>query len=371
MKNIYRNIFITILITAVTLITILGCLGAKMDNYSKIAFVSVTAILLFNIYFLLQLFDNKLLEPLFSLKNDINMPKDKYYKNDLSKLSPMIKKIILGESISTKNTIAAMTIYMKNRGWNPNKKADSLDLLPHEKAFNDIYEYVKQSHKIGNTAYGKTLIDDYKDIVFKDAYNQKLVNVETEVKNHTYDYLLIYLLIIFNILFTYLIPSEEVSTFLFLIIWFVFFIIMYMLAYSISNALNLKNYKYLTKSGKELFFKLKCSKKYLKNNFESIKKNDTDSIINIILFNIENKFNSEAKKYIDKEFKISSFANNRFNRYILKIFKFIMLILYLIILISLYFSFDLNQNCMLILIVLYPLISIITLKKYYKKNTCY
>ena len=286
------------------------------------------------LFYLILLALEKIILPLYNT-NKIGINKKQYYREELSNYSPFINAIILNRNIFDADVIAAMFLYLEDKGYDGSKTYQNDKLLSHEIKFiqkQDFYlSYLKEKD------YANKDLAHFKKIIINDMIKENILLKKNSILYIDKIDLISFLFIMIRIIFTpqFLDPENEY------IIIELFYNIIWILIYVFSYIQNLSIVQILTTKGKEYYAKLLASRKFLKD-FSVISSRNIEEkslwnsyLYNAILFNLQGKLDDDAKQYYKVLLtKNNYYINKNFERYILIITSVILIFPW----ISLYFN---------------------------------
>lgn len=250
------------------------------------------------LFYLILLALEKIILPLCDVdKTGIN--KHEYYREELSNYSPFINAILLNKDISNADVIAAMFLYLEDKGYDGSKMYYNDNLLPHELDFiqnQDFYlSYFKEK------IYSNKDLIRFKKIIIDDMIKE---NIFIEKKRNLYvdkiDLISLLFVMAHIILVSKLFPNISGNNY---VIIELFHNIILLSIYFCSYILNLSVIQILTSKGKKYYGELLASRKFLKE-FSVISSRDIEEkslwnsyLYNAILFNLQGKLDMDAKEY--------------------------------------------------------------------------
>lgn len=263
------------------------------------------------LYLILLVFE-KIILPLHGIKiNGIN--KNKYYRDELSNYSPFINAILLNRHIFDADVIAAMFLYLEEKGYDGSKTYRNNNLLSHELDFiqkQDFYLSYFKSKDYNN----KDLIK-FKKLIIADMIKE---NILIENKRNLYvdkiDLISLLFVMIHLCLFAKLAPNSLGNNY---IIMECLYNIMWFSIYVSGHVLNLSIIQILTPKGKKYYGELLASRKFLKD-FSIISSRNIEEkhlwnsyLYNAILFNLQGKLDIEAQRYYNSLLSKNNYYINK------------------------------------------------------------
>lgn len=314
MKLILRISLFVILLTAIII-------NYFIDN--KLLFLFIVELL----YLILLVFE-KIILPLHII-NKTGINKNKYYRDELSNYSPFINAILLNRDIFDADVIAAMFLYLEDKGYDGSKTYGNYKLLPHELDFIQKQDFYLSYFKVKD--YTNKELIKFKKLIIDDMIKE---NILIEEKRNIYidkiDLISLLFIVIHLILFSRLFPDMSGNNY---IIIELFYNILWFLIYICGHMLNLSIIQILTPKGKNYYSKLLASRNFLKDfsiiSNRNIKEKSlwNSYLYNAILFNLQGKLDKDAQEYYKNLLtKNNYYINKRYGVFLLVLTTFIVLL---------------------------------------------
>lgn len=330
-------------------------------------------ILIYIIIFLFLLVKIKIIQPINIIRKN-KVEKVFYYREELNDYSPLIYAKLLGKDIYNSDSIIAMILYLRNKGWNQNdNNVDDMKVMDHEKFFIEKSKFIfGDLYSNENSHYNnKTLKQALEDFVEEDMKKEGILKTKYSKKRVEIIDFITWIFFIANGIFLAEI-SEKLKGNSIIILQIIEGIInlIWITTYFINLQFKLFFIQNLDKKGSQYLAKLKASKRYLKEySLVADRKIENEIVLgayirNAIFFNLKGNLDKDSEEYYKNIISLYGYKDYKNNiEYKEKIYTIIIFIVTLLPWFFIFFMGDFTMKMILASFIVNPLIFLVFMGK--------